>query len=42
MIWMLAVRETKGSGMTARFWPFPEIGKMAVDTRECRQSEVWL
>lgn len=42
MIWTLAVRETRESGMAARFWPFPEIEKMAADARKCGQSEVWL
>ena len=32
----------RGSGMAARFWPLPEIEKMAADARKCGQSEVWL
>lgn len=40
MIWMLLVKETKGTRMTPRFLPFTETGKMAVDARERGQSEV--
>lgn len=38
----IGCERNRGSGMAARFWPLPEIEKMAADARKCGQSEVWL